>query len=734
MLTSSQPIAELIQQVIDRRKERLPLIESQRQRLASLEGLAQELRSALVDLQQHVPGEPAFTELLQLCDREFGQQEINILKDAIQEVHERVSRNTINIGVSGQARVGKSTLLQQISGLSDEQIPTGSNLPVTAVRSTIHHQEGPGYAEFDMHDWSSFRTKIMEPYFDFMGVDRALIPDSPDGLPKVVKIINGDLSDLHLRFYRMIIAYPTYVSLMTGETKREPLSNIKKLVAYPVPNGDNSPRPYVAVKTARIYCNFPNTSINNLVLMDLPGLGEIGLEIGSFHSPDLRKNVDFVLMVKRAITGVGFWSQSDAEVVDILKEAKGRVKSLGDYVAIVMNVGGTSQENADALKTSLLNDSSQTRDMKLLTWSDISKAHEEVLTPVLRHLAERLPDMDEQVFRGALHDMRERRELMLKAAATIQARVQQATPLTHNAADAIDALTDEIRTKWSVGLNELYNTLDQGAAVKQQYLSRLTEIDKSLEAWSGQGFGMGTNEAWIEHAKKSNVLQRGYMTFIEDQLNRIRNKVAADFASLDHNLDSSMREMWATVAQLLRAHLGPLVPEHAEGRMALIGLLESLKESEADCPHLITTLQNLVDAHVSYRTHLAQFVRPTLRKLSSDVIGSSLLASVNAKGGPLDIVRLLDELRRQTKLLIQEVSKELQAQAELGGRVLKSIIDEFEDQLIRAESSRAELRRVLQAHRYEIAHDFFLKIDGLNNRTRRVHGALEKLRESLKEA
>ena len=42
----------------------------------------------------------------------------------------RFSRSTLNIGVSGRARVGKSTLLQSIAGLHDEQIPTGSGLPV----------------------------------------------------------------------------------------------------------------------------------------------------------------------------------------------------------------------------------------------------------------------------------------------------------------------------------------------------------------------------------------------------------------------------------------------------------------------------------------------------------------------------------------------------------------------------------------------------------------------------
>ena len=54
-----------------------------------------------------------------------------------------MARDTVNVGVSGQARVGKSTLLQSVSGLGDDQIPTGQALPVTAVRSRIFHSPGP---------------------------------------------------------------------------------------------------------------------------------------------------------------------------------------------------------------------------------------------------------------------------------------------------------------------------------------------------------------------------------------------------------------------------------------------------------------------------------------------------------------------------------------------------------------------------------------------------------------
>ena len=72
----------------------------------------------------------------------------------------RLARDTVNIGVSGQARVGKSTLLQSVSGLGDDQIPTGQALPVTAVRSRIFHAPDLRRATLRLHSFDTFVTDV----------------------------------------------------------------------------------------------------------------------------------------------------------------------------------------------------------------------------------------------------------------------------------------------------------------------------------------------------------------------------------------------------------------------------------------------------------------------------------------------------------------------------------------------------------------------------------------------
>ena len=102
----------------------------------------------------------------------------------------RLARDTVNIGVSGQARVGKSTLLQSVSGLGDDQIPTGQALPVTAVRSRIFHAPDLRRATLRLHSFDTFVTDVLAPYHAELEI--AGLPATPEefalALPEAVAL------------------------------------------------------------------------------------------------------------------------------------------------------------------------------------------------------------------------------------------------------------------------------------------------------------------------------------------------------------------------------------------------------------------------------------------------------------------------------------------------------------------------------------------------------------------
>ena len=133
---------------------RLPL----REKIAAVEGNLRSLSHSLETLSQNrdrlisqVSDPDAQSNLQQLNFIQLQAQlksqleELNLLKN-------RFNRDTINIGVIGRAGQGKSRLLQSLTGLSSNEIPTGDRGHCTGVRSTILHQPGiDTYGEITFH-------------------------------------------------------------------------------------------------------------------------------------------------------------------------------------------------------------------------------------------------------------------------------------------------------------------------------------------------------------------------------------------------------------------------------------------------------------------------------------------------------------------------------------------------------------------------------------------------------
>ncbi|MEU9877719.1 hypothetical protein [Streptomyces phaeochromogenes] len=151
----------------------------------------------------------------------------------------RFTRTTVNIGVSGAARMGKSTLLQSISGLDDNQIPTGHGIPVTAVRSRIFHSPSVRRAELDLHSPESFLTAVISPLhaaLDLSPAPRTVAEfrDSvyPEALPDTRHRV------LLTRLRELQSALMSYEPLLTGGVKTVPAGGGAAVRGVSDPRGD----------------------------------------------------------------------------------------------------------------------------------------------------------------------------------------------------------------------------------------------------------------------------------------------------------------------------------------------------------------------------------------------------------------------------------------------------------------------------------------------------------------
>lgn len=261
-------VAAQIEEILALRASRAALL---RKRLGSWEALRDQIRGltqALTELTLH----PSASESVRLALEELleGRDPTDQIDREViprlQRVEQRFARSRLNIGVAGMARVGKSTLLQAISGLGDGQIPTGDDLPVTAVRSRIFHSSS-ARAIISFHTWDSFRTDVLRPYFERLKWGAP--PSPPAGFRRYEPSSQAGSSEtaavdsaLRDRVRGMIASFDTYESLLTGDTQTLPLDKLRGFVAYPSSTEEVNGRPlrkYLAVREVVIEYPFPGT-------------------------------------------------------------------------------------------------------------------------------------------------------------------------------------------------------------------------------------------------------------------------------------------------------------------------------------------------------------------------------------------------------------------------------------------------------------------------------------------
>ena len=82
------------------------------------------------------------------------------------QLESRFSRPTLNIGIVGNAGQGKSTLLQKLTGLSDDEIPSGGGGDCTGAAAIIENSNNREvYADIEFYSESEFLSRIVAPYY-----------------------------------------------------------------------------------------------------------------------------------------------------------------------------------------------------------------------------------------------------------------------------------------------------------------------------------------------------------------------------------------------------------------------------------------------------------------------------------------------------------------------------------------------------------------------------------------
>ncbi|MEU9128365.1 hypothetical protein AB0D08_09690 [Kitasatospora sp. NPDC048540] len=701
-------IREQLDEVLRRRGEYRPVVEEEIDRWTRIGQLVATLGEAAApdlagepDPAQPVLGAPDTAEMAAAVEDCLG---------VLATVRARVNRGTVNIGVSGRARNGKSTVLQALSGLDDRQIPSGRGQPVTAVRSRIYHSATDRGARLRMHTAASFLAEVIAPYHAELGLGRA-----PQSVEEFARHGYGHVADglgpqdkprlapVLARLQEAQEAVESYRPYLTGETRTVDLTDIRQWVAYPEPSAQAA-RPYLAVRDAAITCAFPLEDLTALGLVDMPGLGELVPRAEEHHLDGLRNDIDFVIVVKRPTDTNSMWAQEDARALQLIGSVC-TTADVRDFALVLVNTGGCLPENIAALQDDLdkrLNNASGGRGYWVVAadGADRDAVRDQVLRPVLEHLALALPRMDRAAIEDAVRVCEEHRERIAEQAAAWAQRLRAAAVPTST--EQSIARAEELRAEVAASVQGWVDTLKGRAAddfEDTEFYERITEVHQEVRAWVLDGFGQGA-DAWRQRALNRFRVDRASLPFASAELNRIRVEMARRFSAVDSLLSRRRDEYWAGLAAALGPRLTLLVEDTAgPAQHVLSDLAAVLRDAPEPCPELAETLGFALDVRLDYRTRALPRVRRALEVLlpepddpAHDSGPATLLSVPRTDEGAGLLLERITQLARQAAYDAQGV---LAQEPGTTAQVLFAYGEQFEDAFVRAESSEAEFRRLV---------------------------------------
>ena len=603
-------ITAAIDITIAARKEQLPVITVERnrvsQQLAALEGLQRQLDGLLdagADDAVAAEVEGAKGELALFCD------ELSGYRASLDELEAEFTRDTLNIGVSGAARTGKSTTLQRITGLTDRQIPSGDLNPVTAVRSEIYNSSR-NEAVITFKTESSFIEGYVRPHVanvnEYLDENSKLSIGSLAALKacELPEKLDGSVStaatDSLKRLREAKRSVGSFERFLGNAPATVTVDDASRYITYPAAGveraeaegGSAADRRYLAVELAQIYCQFPNLGDAKVGLVDLPGLGEIGNSASEVHLKGLEDKVDQIFMVMKPSKEKAFANSEIACNLDQLQVIQPAVRR-GDLIVAAINKDvAVGQEAADNLRAHFEAEINAGREDKYSVeeYCAVDEGSvSEFFAGLLDRLGTLLPEMDRQKVAycmGAV-DLSDR---IAVAAAQIVAsmdRVLRKIPSSDRVMkQRIDAIERAIIGHLSAYAVELGEEARADSDVFKAFIADAQGIHDDVAAHIADGLFRADAGEWLELTSSS----KDYYNLYRDECKRIRYEIIDAYCGLDrfygvHVSNFKLRVLDTLLRSCGMDHyfgFGPLVS--ADGRILKVAseLGSTLRDDDLD--------------------------------------------------------------------------------------------------------------------------------------------------------
>lgn len=341
------------------RSQKRPEIEKKKQRLDALLAAVQATRGKATAVAAHYPDLATAMQGIS-----FNEAENKLLEAAkvCETALLRLRRDSINVGVAGKARQGKSQILQMLTGLTDRQIPTGDGGFCTAARSVVRNGAAQSATVFYLTEAELLRQKVWPSYEPVGTSDVALglsprpvsiaafiqfpLPDVPDTASvealenwEKVKALHADLK-----------SDPALVFKLGGQPESVPLDSVRKYLVK-----DNNEKDYQVVDHVEIATPFEMDLPQGMTVYDLPGLEDPTPGIRETMLKSVSEDADIVLLLRMPKNTGDDWDIADLGVMNMLKGIyPADVIQPKDWIQLVLNLdrrpASNNEKNVERMK------------------------------------------------------------------------------------------------------------------------------------------------------------------------------------------------------------------------------------------------------------------------------------------------------------------------------------------------------------------------------------------------
>lgn len=292
-------ISQKIDMILEKRKELLPRIKEALERAEKAKNVVERLDTYRA-MQSDMPELAA--KLAGIDSRPFFEQQSKAVQQ-LEQLHNRFARDEIKICFVGRARQGKSLVLQRISGLEGDVIPSSDGSHCTGTRSIISNRPiAEPTAEIDFFSEQEY-VNIVNSYLKEIYKSNVPLVSSAAGICGLdLKSLKEQVSfDQLTRWDRLekLVKHASEFQGRFGTRITVTKAEIESYVAqYSHKDKSIQYYTYLGVKQANILAPFPFAQCGKIVLVDTIGTGDVALGVEDEMLATVKDSDAIILMLR----------------------------------------------------------------------------------------------------------------------------------------------------------------------------------------------------------------------------------------------------------------------------------------------------------------------------------------------------------------------------------------------------------------------------------------------------